>query len=164
VKITAPEGPIQPGASGKISVSITTAYLKTMQYQKNIQLVTNDPLKQRITFTVLVNIHEILSTTPAYVNFGQVRPRSKKTKEFTLVNTGKDPINISQIVVNPASQMTISPRKRIKLKAGDKIRLMVTFTAGKNPGIVNGSILIKSDLPSLPEKPIFVQAEVITGN
>jgi HYDIN/CFA65/VesB-like, Ig-like domain len=163
VKITAPEGPIQPGASGKISVSVTTAYWKTIKYRKEIQLVTNDPLKPHITFTILANIHEILSTTPAYVNFGQVKPGSKTTKEFTLVNTGKDPIKISQIVANPASQMTISPRKRVTLKAGGQIHLMVTFTAGKNPGIVNGSILIKSDLSSLPEKPIFVQAEVITG-
>lgn len=141
-------------------MSIVTAYWKTMKYRKEIKVTTNDPLQKNITFVVQAHVQEILSTMPPYVNFGHVKAGTKQTMVLMLINNGKNPIHISQIKATPASQVTIAPRKRITMKAGDKVSLMVTFMAGKDSGIVNGSLLVKSDLPSLPEKPIFVQAVV----
>lgn len=141
-------------------MSIATAYWKTMKYRKEIKLTTNDPLQENISFVVQAHVQEVLSTSPPYVNFGHVKAGTKKTMELMLINNGKNPIHISQIVATPASQVTIAPCKRITMKAGDRVSLMVTFMAGKDSGTANGSLLVKSDLSSLPEKPIFVQAVV----
>lgn len=163
MKISAPEGPIQPGAKGKISISIATQNMRTMKYRKEIELVTNDPDQKGITLTVTADIQEILSITPAYLNFGPIKPNSRNAQEIIVANHGRYPIVLTEITANPQPQMTIAPRRRTILKPGGSLRLLLTLTAGRNPGFMEGSVVIKTDLPALPEKTIFVRGEVMPG-
>lgn len=160
MKITAPEGPIAPGTSGKINVSIATTSMRTMKYRKQIEVVTNDPIQANLTLTVLANIKELLSVQPYFLNFGQVKQGSKGTAEITLANNGKDPIAVTQLTANPVEQVTISPRNRFTLKPGDTQRVIATFTPGKAIGHVEGSIIIKAS-PGIPDKTVFVRAEIV---
>jgi hypothetical protein len=162
VKVSAPVGPLEPGTAGKINVIIATFPLKG-RYKKDIEIVTNDPERKDIAYTVQANIMEILSFMPSYVNFGQVKQGSNYVMEILIANNGKEPVTITQIEANPAEHLTISPHQRFSLKQGQKKRLMLTFVPGKERGRVEGSVLIKTDMLRLPEKTIFVSAEVVTG-
>lgn len=160
MKITAPEGPIAAGATGKINISIATTSMRTMNYRKDIEVVTNDPTKANLTLTVLAHIQELLAVQPYFLNFGQIKQGSKGAGEITLTNNSKNPITINQITANPAELVTFSPRNNITLKPGEAFRVSVTFPSGKGPGIVEGSILIKAS-SGIPDKTIFVRAEVV---
>ena len=132
----------------------------TMKYRKVIEVVTNDPAQNNITLTVLANIQEILSVSPAFLNFGQVKAGAKGIAEIVIANQGKNPITITQIKTNPAEQLTISPRQRFQLKPGDTQRLTVAFLPGKRAGNVDGSVIIKAS-PNIPDKTVFVRAEAV---
>lgn len=162
MKVFAPAGPIEPGAAGKITISIATFQLRG-KYQKDIEIRTNDPERKDMTVTVQATIQETLSITPAYVNFGKVKQGSNYVMEVVLANNGKDPVTLSHIAANPAEQLSISPRQRLTLKPGERKRFMLTFIPGKYRGIVEGSVLIKTDLERMPEKNISVRAEVVAG-
>lgn len=162
VKAAAPAGPIEPGATGKITISVATFQLRG-KYKKDIEIITNDPETKDLTVTIQATIRETLSITPAYVNFGQVRQGSNYVMEIVIANNGKDQVILSRIIANPTEQLTVSPRQRLTLKPGEKKRFMLTFIPGKYRGIVEGSVLIKTDLERMPEKTIYVRAEVVAG-
>lgn len=158
--ITAPEGPIAPNTKGKISVSIMTTNLRGT-YRKDIEVVTNDPERKEITIKVQANILETLAIMPAYVNFGQVKAGEKAVSQISLTNNGPEPITILQIRATPAELLSISPQQKTTLKPGEKKQLVLTLASGKTTGMVEGSVLIKTNLPRLPEKTIYVRAEVM---
>jgi len=142
-------------------VSIVTKNLRG-NYRKDIQVLTNDPAGKEITFSIQANILETLAVFPIYVNFGQVPAGTQKVVEISLSNNGKEPITIKDVRANPAESLRINPQKKLSLKPGEKKQLSLTLMAGKSPGIFDGSIHIKTNSALLPEKIIYVRAE-ITG-
>lgn len=134
--------------------------MHTMNYRKDIEVVTNDPAKANLTLTVLAHIQELLAAQPYFLNFGQIKQGSKAKAEITLVNYSKDPITITQITTKPADLVTFSPRNGFTLKPGEMQRVSVTFASGKGPGIVEGSILIKAS-SGIPDKTLFVRADIV---
>ena len=134
---------------------------------------------------------ELLAITPAYIDFGLVKIAPEKsgnntvshrtenptkpgksvkgsggaciTREFTITNRGTKPISISGITANPGDVLAVFPQKTITLKAGEKKRLQVRLTPAKNAWMMNGALLIKSDLADLPEKIVYVSAEFVEG-
>jgi hypothetical protein len=154
-------GPIEPGTSGKINVEIKTAHLRE-SYKKEINVTTNDPNKGAFVLTIYATIREILSITPQYiVNFGKVAIKSKLDMPIKVTNNGKANVTISVIDVNPALNLGISPSKNITIKPGKTKDLLLKLDSGKNPGIIEGTILMKTNIPNLPEKIIPVRAEVL---
>jgi hypothetical protein len=161
VKIKAPEGPIEPNASGKINVSIMTNNLRG-HYHKDIEIVTNDPTQKDILFTIQANILETLVIMPAYVNFGQVKAGEKAVIEISLSNSGSEPLTVKQITTTPDT-LSINPLQKLSLKPGEKKQLVLTLLPGKSPGIIEGTVKFKTDLDRLPEKIIYVRAEVLVS-
>jgi hypothetical protein len=153
-------GPIEPGTSGKINVEIKTFHLKD-SYKKDIDVTSNDPNKGSFILTINATIREILSITPQYVNFGSVSAKSKYNMPIKLTNKGKDTVTITAIDVNPAVNLVISPSRNIIIKPGNTKDLLLKLDSGKDPGFIEGTVLIKTDIPSLPEKIIPVRAEVL---
>ena len=153
-------GPIEPGTSGKINVEINTAYQKDT-YKKDIVVTTNDPNKSTFTLTVHATIRESLSIDPQYINFGSVSANAKLNMPIKITNKDKKNVTITLITVNPAAKLSISPNKNIIIKPGKTKDLLLKLDSGKNPGIIEGTVLIKTNLPNIPEKTLPVRAEVI---
>jgi hypothetical protein len=152
-------GPIKPGTSGKINVEINSSYQKD-SYKKNIEVTTNDPNKSTFKLTVLATIRESLSIIPQYVNFGSVPTNTKLNMPIKITNKDKNNVTITLINVNPAANFSISP-KNIIIKPGETKELLLKLDSGKNPGVIEGSVLIKTNLPNIPQKTIPVGAAVI---
>lgn len=126
---------------------------------------------------------EMLTVTPAYIDFGPVKivpgkpgrnqgNSGKKsacaggtgsTREFTLANRGATPINIGGITANPGDMLSVFPVKPITLRPGGTERLQICLTPANQAWMMNGALLIKSDLPDLPEKIVWVSAEFVKG-
>ena len=152
-------GPIEPGTSGKINVEINTAYQRN-SYKKDIVVTTNDPNKSTFKLTVLATIIESLSIDPQYINFGSVSANAKLTMPIKITNKGKENITITQISVNSAADLSISPNKNIIIKPGKTKDLLLKLDSGKNPGMIEGSVLIKTNLLNIPQKTLPVSASV----
>jgi hypothetical protein len=152
-------GPIEPGTSGKINVEIKTFHLRD-SYKKDIEVTTNDPGKSTFTLTVLATIKESLSIVPQYINFGSVSTNAKINMPIKITNKGKSNVTITLIEVNPAANLSISPNKNIVIKPGITKDLLLKLDSGKDAGMIEGSVLIKTNLPTIPEKTLPVRAEV----
>ena len=152
-------GPIEPGTSGKINVEINTAYQRN-SYKKDIVVTTNDPNKSTFTLTVLATIRESLSIDPQFINFGSVSANAKLTMPIKITNKGKENVTITQISVNSAADLSISPNKNIIIKPGKTKDLLLKLDSGKNPGMIEGSVLIKTNLLNIPQKTLPVSASV----
>jgi hypothetical protein len=153
-------GPINPGTSGKINVEINTSYQKD-SYKKDIEVTTNDPNKSTFKLTVLATIRESLSIIPQYVNFGSVPTNTKHNLPIKITNKGEKNVTITLINVNPESNLSISPNKNIIIKPGKTKELLLKLDSGKNLGMIEGSVLIKTNLPNIPQKTIPVRTDVI---
>jgi hypothetical protein len=153
-------GPIEPGTSGKIHVEINTTHLHD-SYKKDIDVTTNDPDKGSFVLTVHATIMEILSIDPQYINFGRLPARSEKPLPIKVTNRSKGDVKITAIDVSPKVNLAISPSKDIIVKPGKTIELLLKLTTGIDPRIFQGTVLIKTDNPNLPEKIIQVRAEVL---
>ncbi len=162
-KVTAPIGSIEPGKSDKIHVRIPT-YNMRGNFKKEIEVLTNDPDKKNVTFIVEACIQEVLSIKPEYISLGQIKPGSKYQQIITINNSGKEPVSISEIEVTPAEHLILSPQEKMVIKPGEKKTLLLTLISGKEPGVIEGSIFIRTDLKQMPQKLIPVTAEVIRDN
>ncbi len=163
LKITPPVGPIEPGKTDKIHVRIPT-YNMRGSLKKGIEVITNDPDKKNVTFIVQAFIQEVLSIKPEYICLGRVKTGSKYQKAITIKNSGKDPVSIFDIEVLPAEHLTLSPMNKMVIKPGEKKTLLLTINSGKEPGVIEGSIFLRTDLKQMPQKLIPVQVEVIREN
>lgn len=125
-------------------------------------MITNDPANKEITFSVQAIILETLTVTPGYVDFGKVPAGAQKVVEINLSNNGSETITIKELSATPAEALRINAQPKLSLKPGEKKQLPLTLLAGKSPGIMDGSILIKTGSARIPDKTIYVRAE-ITG-
>jgi hypothetical protein len=153
-------GPIKPGSSEKINVVINSSYQKE-SYKKDIEVTTNDPNKSTFKLTVLATIRESLSIIPQFVNFGSVNANTKLNMPIKITNNDKNNITVTLITVNPAANLSISPNKNIIIKPGKTKDLLLKLDSGKNSGMIEGSVFIKTNLPNLPQKIIPVSASII---
>ena len=143
-----------------MNVSIATDHRRGT-FRKDIQVLTNDPANQEITLCIQATVLETLSALPAYVDFGRVPAGARKVIEISLSNNGSEPIMIKKLLASPAESLLISPPKRFSLKPGEKKQLALTLVAAQRPGIMDGSVLIKTDTANLPAKNIYVRAEIV---
>jgi hypothetical protein len=168
VEIRTPEGPLAPGKTGTIHLSLGTGHTRG-KYKKIVEISTNDPQKTDVTLIMQATVVELLSVTPTDIDFGLVRiaPEGSRgadiTKAFTITNRGTEPITINKITANPADQLTVFPLKAITLNPGDQQRLQARLTPKKDTRQMNGALVIKSDLSDLPEKIVHVSAEFVEG-
>jgi hypothetical protein len=153
-------GPIEPGTIGKIHVEINTTHIRD-SYNKEINVTTNDPNKGAFILTVNATVRETLSITPPYINLGSISVNSKISQPIKVENKGKSSVKITAISVKSAANLSITPDKNIIIKPGKTKDLMLKLDSGNSPSIIEGTISIKTNIPSLPEKIIPVRAEVL---
>jgi hypothetical protein len=153
-------GPIKPGKSDVIKVSIPTVNSRG-NYKREIKIETNDPNSKEVVITITANINEILSIAPPYIDFGRPITGSKLTREFTITNNGKDNITILSVSVNPAGAALINPvLKKTVLKPGEMKKLELKLTPPNKSGYFQGQVIVSTDIRNLKEKRIFFGAEI----
>ncbi len=141
-------------------MEIKTTHLRDV-FKKEINVTTNDPGKNAFVLTIKAIIREMLSITPSFINFGNVSINSQYNQPIKVENKGKGNITITIINVNPAVNLSVSPEKNILIKPGKTKDILLRLDSGKKPGFIEGTVLIKTNIPSLPEKIIPVRAEVL---
>ncbi len=142
-------------------MEINSSYQKD-SYKKDIEVTTNDPDKSTFKLTVLAMIRESLSIIPQYVNFGSVPANAKLDMPVKITNKGKDNVTVSLVNVNPAANFSISPKfKNMLIKPGKTKDLLLRLDSGMKSGVIEGSVLIRTSLPYIPQKIIPVSAAVI---
>lgn len=141
-------------------MEIKTSHFKDT-YKKEINVTTNDPGKAAFVLTINATIKEMLSITPSYINFGSVSINLKYNMPIKVENKGKGNVTITVVNINPAVNLSISPNKNITIKPGKTKDLLLKLDSGKNPGFIEGTVIIKTNIPNLPEKIIPVRAEVL---
>lgn len=130
-------------------------------YKKDIDVTSNDPNKASFILTIVATIRENLSINPQYIDFGAIPAGATNNRPIKITNKGKSNVTIMLLEANPAANLNISPNKNIVIKPGYTKEFMLKLNTGKDAGFIDGSILIKTNLPNFPDKTIPVRAEII---
>ena len=89
---------VKPGESGKILVTLDTAY-RTGDLDKEIILKTNDPAHPETTLHLVGKVYQPLTFKPSPLFFDALMPGAEAIQDATLMNTGKGPVTINKIQV-----------------------------------------------------------------
>jgi uncharacterized membrane protein len=161
--VTAPGGQtVAPGETRKILVKISTGG-HGGELVKDIKVETNDPKNALISLIVKVRIFEPLKVSPRIINFGKMLPGQTATREILLENPGKKPLKVSRITgESPApSKISASPEGPFTLKPGENRKIEVKIFTGATRGHLDCHVTLETDIPSLPQKKMYVHVEVI---
>lgn len=137
----------------------TRGYRKALH--KDIKIQTNDPESGLIKLTMEATVLEILTVSPAMVDFGKVLLGSSNMREITVKNLGKQPVSISGVMAKPDNMIAIAPADPFSLGPGEEKRFEVTFTPGPSTGYTGGYVSLSTDLEYLPSKIIRVRSLVL---
>jgi hypothetical protein len=154
-----PSKAIKPGQSGTVTVNIPTSYRKG-DFKRAVRIATNDPNRAEVIVSIAGSVQEVLSVTPQYIHFGQVKPGVTPQQEITLTNSGKTVITIASIKVEPAAFAHLAPAvEHVHLKPGDKQTIVLSLKPIKASGTIEGEVIIKTTMKSIAEKIIPVLVE-----
>lgn len=153
---------IAPGKTQKVAVTIPTKYIRAKDlFTKNIEIETNDPESQIVQLTVKLRVEEILVVTPAFVNFGNVKPGSTNKREVTILNSGKDSLTITKILAIPDTVLSVSRSDGFRLEPGKSVTCEVTYRPSFPDDRFLGTLQIETSLESLRSKVVQVRAAVV---
>jgi len=138
---------IEPGETGKVSLTIETKYLMG-PIQKASTVLTNDPSKPSVRLLVKGIVKEILAVRPKEVQqFGLVPLGEAREKEFTLVSKDDAPFEITRIeCTDPAMRYELNhaeDRRSATLKA--------LLPADHIDGSINAKFTVYTTHPRVPK-------------
>ncbi|MFY9113299.1 MAG: hypothetical protein WAP34_15330 [Desulfomonilia bacterium] len=136
----------------------TAAY--TGEINKQIRVNTNDPRKERVTFTLKAKVVEVLKVTPRTVNFGKIPQNGTFVCKIDIENLGKEPLKVVSADAKPPALLSLDFTEPFVLEPGQKKTLGITLSSGTSRGIVHGYVRFETDLKDLPGKVVRVRAEV----
>jgi len=109
----------------------------------------------------MATIIENLSINPGFINFGVIPVKTTQNVPVKITNNTKAAMVVRSLEVNPSVNLSINPNRNITFKPGESKQLTLKFDAGKDPGFIQGSIVVKTNMPNFPDKVVSVNAEVI---
>lgn len=158
--MTAPGGQeIAPGESQKVVVSMSTRYFRG-SLLKNIQIETSDPETPLVTLIMKAKIQEVVSVTPAEIDFGTVKVGSKSKHTVVIANKGKVPVVISNISPSPAGNITLSSQGEMKIGPGKTASFDVSFQPTEVNDYFFGVINLTAGPDNIP-KNVRIKAQVV---
>lgn len=93
------------------------------------------------------------------VDFGQARQGRGLLKTITIINSGTDPLDISNVQVPEGFELALAPMDSVSPRRATVLRLNVPAEA--EPGLLEGELVIASTDESEPEFRLTIRAEVI---
>ena len=160
---------IPPGGEGKIDVTFKTKGRRGIT-SKSITVLSNDATEPRIRLAVKADLEIVIGVEPRSLNFGTIMWNETTTKPIELI--GKDVVStkiLSVEIEDPSKgKKPIDPamdhvaHKIRTEKVDGKLRTYLDITVGPdlNPGRFNGSLLIKTDHPKVPELSFRVMGKI----
>ncbi len=134
---------IEPGATGKIPVSVNSAKLFG-KFKKTIRVTTNDPTNQNATLSIAGVIKHYVSVTPRSASFRQLKPAEEKDFTLKLINNGEEPLELTL----PKPQIGASFTAEIVEKVpGKEFELIIHAKPPYKEGRLSATINLKTNNP-----------------
>lgn len=151
---------VRAGGSGEVRASFDSGRFRG-PVEKSITLYSNDSAHPATVLRLKGRVVPELEADPAELNLGTVPAGEARKGEVTLINRGKETINLTTAYpTSPALQIQMKSRS---VPPGESVRLGVSagpVAAGQTLG---GYLIIKTDSPRAPEVRISVFGTVATG-
>ena len=164
---------INPGQSGVIKLEYNGKLKNDYGFQSdNVVLYSDDPELQKKSFTVYATLEDYfpestpgelaksprLQVTSRTIDFGTIKQNESVTREISVVNSGKSPLELRALVGN-CSCLTAEAAETT-LKTGDSTTLKISFNPQDRKGTQTKSVTVYSNDPQNPVQRITVSAVV----
>ena len=172
IKVETP-GLLEPKQKGKIKVTYNAKAKNQYGFvSDNIELITDDEHHERKSFSVYATIEEyfpalsagelalapLLQPELSTIDLGRTQKGSSLKGDLKIKNTGKKELIIHTIQPNCACVNIQSDK--LKLKAGEEIRINISFNGQGRTGTQQKAITIYSNDPQNPVQRITVMAYI----
>lgn len=85
---------IEPGAVGKIPVSINTSKLNG-KFSKSIRVTSSDASNSQVNLSIKGTVNHYIITKPRRASFGSIKPNGEKTQVIKLTNNSGKPLELT---------------------------------------------------------------------
>ncbi len=164
---------LMPGEEGFIVIKYDAAKRGAFGQMKDAATYnTNDSIEPKKQLHFAVNIKEDFSKiTPKQLkkapvsvypvttlDFGSVQKNSNTVREFTITNTGKNPLTIHTMV--PASNLFKATASQMVIPSGETSTVTVSFRANNRAGVHNTTLEVITNDPNNPIQVININGQV----
>ena len=163
-EVSAEPETIPPGGEGTIFVVLDTSY-RVGELDKEVIVHTNDPERPKITLHIKGKTFLPLTFKPSPLFFDKLVPGQEAVADVTLMNTGKTPVTVKQILATEAdTTVAISGKADAKvalphtLGVGDYLWVRITLKTNSDAkGSVNRQVTVVAE-PS-PVTPLILKIQ-----
>ncbi len=151
LRITPPATVVRAGETVNIPVRLDAAGLQGGTYEKQINVLSNDPLRPVINVPVRLTVIGApnLVVSPATLDFAEVFVSGTRTRDIRLSNNGTESLTLNSFAFsNPAFALSGTPPSTIRV--GESITLTVRFSP-VSTGLLTAALTIRSNDPDGPE-------------
>jgi len=139
---------LQPGEAGEVQATFDSSRFRG-PVTKKIYLYSNATGAASFDFLLTATVKEIISLTPHMVSSGPLPPEKAFTVDIVMTNQWKAPVNITSV---QTGLETLHARlERETLEVGEQARLTLSITPGREKRRLNTYVILKTDIPLLPE-------------
>ena len=114
---------------------------------KVVNIVSNDSTNSNIYVTFNANVLTAFELTPPFLSFTDYKIDSTMTQKIRLKNTTA--VEVSLLKIMPKDSQITARGEKMKLKPGEEIDLVVSFTPKKST-YFQGEIELSTDFESFP--------------
>ena len=145
---------IQPGQSGRIEMSVDTAWL-TGDIEETARIITNDPRRKSVIFSIKADVQPEISVSSPSIYFGDLPEGEQVVQEVMLTVMTEKPIEI--LSAESSEEDVIVKLEPVPGTGGNKVKLIATKKkGGGKTGYRSGSIIVKTTSTITPELSIYV--------
>src|SRR5712692_4170041 len=144
--------PLKLGPGQKTAFGVVFAPVSTGSVTGGVSLVSNalhSPTTIALTGTGVQPLQSQLSVTPPSASFGNVGVGARNTYAFTMTNSGRASVTVSQVHVSGSGLSVGGLSLPLTLAPGQKTTFSVVF-APAGTGNVTGSVSLVSNAPNSP--------------
>src|SRR5712691_13004197 len=144
--------PLKLGSGQKTTFSVAFAPVSMGSVTGGVSLVSNavhSPTKIALTGTGVQPLQSQLSVTPPSASFGNVGVGARNTYAFTMTNSGRASVTVSQVHVSGSGLSVGGLSLPLTLTPGQKTTFSVVF-APASTGNMTGSVSLVSNAPNSP--------------
>ena len=147
---------VEPGQTTEITASLNLKG-RTGRQLKPMTVYSNDPKAPQFRLTLQGSAVTELTVSPTAVSLGTLQEGQQITKEISIKNASKTPLNIKSVV---ATNNKVE-HELVTVREGFEYKLKVTNTQLLPPGRVTDSLIITTDSAKTPTQRVSVYGTVL---
>jgi hypothetical protein len=138
---------LAPGQEGKLSITFDT-HSYTGKVTKQVWITSNDTSSPKTTIQFTANVTQVLSFSPTYLGFNDIKADSTYTKTITITNPSQKQ-SVKILTASSKSEMLKVEIMKNQLMPGEQTQLQAVFHPTKS-GTFTGDIELTTDHPLMP--------------